>query len=289
MPRWAQGWPEALKARAARYALQRWLGPFLEEPLRLEQLGLDLRGGTGTLRELRLRAAAVDELLAGTGAPLELREGGVGAVTVTVPWAALGTDPVRLRLSHLRLVLRPRQPGGAGPGSPTPGGSQQGRDPPSEPPPLEGLEALALTIDTVLRRLQVLLEEAVLRVELPPQPGGGPGGTLELHLPRVEYEDSGGAPGSGPPAVLHKGLRLRDLRLLWQELPPAWAQVPVSPPALGGLLPGPSELWLHLKQNEALPGPAVEVEGKVGALHLLLPPPLLGTLRGLLGALNPPG
>ncbi|NXT97018.1 ATG2A protein, partial [Buphagus erythrorhynchus] len=109
MPRWGWGWPEALKARAARYALQRWLGPFLEEPLRLEQLGLDLRGGTGSLRELRLRAAAVDELLAEAGAPLELREGGVGAVTVTVPWAALGTEPVRLRLSHLRLVLRPRE------------------------------------------------------------------------------------------------------------------------------------------------------------------------------------
>ncbi|NWV77115.1 ATG2B protein, partial [Dasyornis broadbenti] len=80
-----------------------------------------------------------------------------------------------------------------------------------------------------------------------------------------------------------------DLRLLWQELPPAWAQVPVAPPVLGGLLPGPSELWLRLKQNEALPGPAVELEGKVGALHLLLPPSLLGTLRGLLGALDPPG
>lgn len=279
---------------------------------------------------------AVDELLAGAGAPLELREGSVGAVTVTVPWAALGTEPVRLRLSHLRLVLRPRewrcqppvspatsprsqspspglchhpqcpatspghlpqlpvpprasprsvpcpprrvsppvpltprcplgvsagQPGAPGPGSPPPGGSQQGRAPPPEPPPLEGLEALALTIDTgdtgdtggqrgdtarggrgdlggregtqvslggdmgggvlvwgcggrtrpphvplrvpplpqwphvpnvprcppmspVLRRLQVLLDEAELRVELPPQPGGGPGGALELHLPR---------------------------------------------------------------------------------------------------------
>ncbi|NXH65410.1 ATG2A protein, partial [Rhabdornis inornatus] len=112
---------------------------------------------------------AVDELLAEAGAPLELREGGVGAVTVTVPWAALGTEPVRLRLSHLRLVLRPRQPGSPGPGSPPPGGSQQGRDPPPEPPPLEGLEALALTIDAVLRRLQVLLEDAELRVELPPQ------------------------------------------------------------------------------------------------------------------------
>ncbi|NXE03403.1 ATG2A protein, partial [Chaetorhynchus papuensis] len=204
---------------------------------------------------------AVDELLAGAGAPLELREGSVGAVTVTVPWAALGTEPVRLRLRHLRLVLRPRQPGAPGPGSPPPGGSQQGRDPPPEPPPLEGLEALALTIDTVLRRLQVLLDEAELRVELPPQPGGGPGGALELHLPRAEFEDTGGAPGGGPPAVLLKALRLRDLRLLWQELPPAWAQVPVSPPVLGGLLPGPSELRLRLKQNEALPGPAVGTRG----------------------------
>ncbi|XP_074387198.1 autophagy-related protein 2 homolog A-like isoform X3 [Zonotrichia albicollis] len=229
MPRWARGWPEALKARAARYALQRWLGPFLEEPLRLEQLGLDLRGGTGSLRELRLRAAAVDELLAAAGAPLELREGALGAVTVTVPWAQLGAEPVRLRLQRLRLVLRPRPPGSPGPGSPPPGGAQQGRDPPPEPPPLEGLEALAVTIDTVLRRLQVLLELTELRLELPPQPGGGPGGALELHLPRVEYEDSGGGTG-GAPAVLHKGLRLRDLRVLWQELPPAWAQVPVPPP-----------------------------------------------------------
>ncbi|XP_066427321.1 autophagy-related protein 2 homolog A-like [Molothrus aeneus] len=287
MPRWARGWPEALKARAARYALQLWLGPFLEEPLRLEQLGLDLRGGTGSLRELRLRAAAVDELLAGAGVPLELREGGLGAVTVTVPWAQLGSEPVRLRLQRLRLVLRPRPPGSPGPGSPPPGGSQQGRDPPQEPPPLEGLEALAVTIDTVLRRLQVLLEDTELRLELPPRPGGGPGGALELHLPRVEYEDSGG--GGGPPAVLHKGLRLCDLRLLWQELPPAWAQVPVSPPVLAALLPGPSELSLRLKQNENVPGPGVELEGKVGALHLLLPPPLLGILRGLLGALDPPG
>ncbi|NXS33732.1 ATG2A protein, partial [Pomatostomus ruficeps] len=205
---------------------------------------------------------AVDELLAGAGAPLELREGALGAVTVTVPWAALGTEPVRLRLSGVRLVLRPRRPGGSGSVSPPPGGSQEpqrGREPPPEP--LEGLEALALTIDTVLRRLQVSLEDSELRVELPPQPGGGPGGALELHLPRAEFEDAGGGPGGGPPAVLLKALRLRELRLLWQELPPPWAQVPVSPPALWGLLPGPSELCLRLKQNEALPGPAVGTEG----------------------------
>lgn len=51
----------------------------------------------------------MDELLAAAAAPLELREGGLGAVTVTVPWAQLGSEPVRLRLQRLRLVLRPRE------------------------------------------------------------------------------------------------------------------------------------------------------------------------------------
>ncbi|NXY84997.1 ATG2A protein, partial [Alcedo cyanopectus] len=109
MLRWAPGWSEALKARAARYALERSLGPYLEERLRLEQLSLDLRGGTGTLRHLRLCAAAVDELLAAAGAPLELREGCVSSVTVTVPWAALATEPCALRIRGLRLALGPRE------------------------------------------------------------------------------------------------------------------------------------------------------------------------------------
>ncbi|NXF89942.1 ATG2A protein, partial [Eubucco bourcierii] len=109
MRRWAPSWSEALKARAARYALERSLGPFLEERLRLEQLSLDLRGGTGTLRDLRLSATAVDEVLAEAGAPLELREGCVGSVTITVPWAALGTEPCGLRLTRLRLALGPRE------------------------------------------------------------------------------------------------------------------------------------------------------------------------------------
>ncbi|XP_050193406.1 autophagy-related protein 2 homolog A-like [Myiozetetes cayanensis] len=152
MSRWSRGWPGALKARAARYALQRWIGPFLQEPLRLEQLGLDLGGGTGTLRGLRLRAQAVDELLLGAGAPLELLEGRVGAVTVAVPWAALGTEPVTLRVTELRLLLRPRQEGGRAWLSPGVGAGLDSRS------PLRGLEALALTIESVLRRLRVVLE-----------------------------------------------------------------------------------------------------------------------------------
>ncbi|NXI48527.1 ATG2A protein, partial [Galbula dea] len=109
MRHWAPAWTEALKARAARYVLERSLGPFLEERLRLEQLSLDLRGGTGTLRDLRLCAPAVDEVLAGVGSPLELREGCIGSVTVTVPWTALGSESCGLRLTGLRLALGPRE------------------------------------------------------------------------------------------------------------------------------------------------------------------------------------
>ncbi|XP_033927741.1 autophagy-related protein 2 homolog A-like [Melopsittacus undulatus] len=269
-------WTEPLKARAARYALERSLGPFLEERLRLEQLSLDLRGGTGCLRCLRLRAPAVDELLAAAGAPLELREGVLGSVTVTVPWASLGSRSCSLRVTGLRLALRPRQRGG--PGSSPPPSAR--RDPPPEPPPLEGLEALALTIDGVLRRLRVELQDTELRLELP-------GGALELRLPRLEYEDEGG-PGPGPPPVLLKGLRFGDLRLLWQELPPPGDLEAAPPPLPVGLSPGPSRLSLRLKQNQSLPGPVVEVQGEVGALHLLLPPRLLEALWGLLGTFDPP-
>lgn len=165
--------------------------------------------------------------------------------------------------------------------------------PPLPPPP-----------PAVLRRLRVVLEDTVLRVELPPT-GTQPGAALELRLPRwdlgggrsqglggghwtpprwvgggargpglgkqgdpgvwracwgelvdeggsqvsrgrvrmgtqrsaplpppprVEYQDEGGL-DAGPPAVLHKGLRLCDLRLFCQELPPRWPLVSDPPPA----------------------------------------------------------
>ncbi|XP_049648614.1 autophagy-related protein 2 homolog A isoform X2 [Accipiter gentilis] len=286
MRRWAPGWSEALKARAARYALERSLGPFLEERLRLEQLSLDLRGGTGALRDLRLRAAAVDEVLAGAGAPLELREGCLAAVTITVPWAELGSRPCHLHVTGLRLALSPRQWGGLGPSPPAPGQQEPGRDPPLEPPPLEGLEALALTIDAVLRRLRVVLEDTVLRVELPPT-GTQPGAALELRLPRVEYQDEGGL-DAGPPAVLHKGLRLCDLRLFCQELPPRWPLENAPPRSAGGVQPWPLRA---LPEAETERGAARTHGGRGGEGGGPAPtaaPPAAGGPAGAAGGPQPP-
>lgn len=56
-----------------------------------------------------LPAQAVDEVLAGAGAPLELREGCLAAVTITVPWAELGSRPCHLHVTGLRLALSPRE------------------------------------------------------------------------------------------------------------------------------------------------------------------------------------
>lgn len=281
MRRWAAAWPGALKARAARYALERSLGPFLEERLRLEQLSLDLRRGTGQLTALRLRAAAVDAELCRASVPLELLEGCVAAVAVSVPWAALGTEPCSLHVSGLRLALRPRPGGAAGSDPPPDVTPETTMEPPPEPPPLEGLEALALTIDTVLRQLRVTLEDTVLRLEQLPE-GGRAGAALEIRMERLQYEDEGGV-GAGPPPVLRKRLRIGTVRLYCQELPHC---APPGPLVQVGFSPGPSDVALRLKQNAALPGPKVDVEGTVGALHLLLPPPLLGVLGGLLGALG---
>lgn len=47
-------WSEIVKKKIIRYLLQRYLGRFLLEKLSLEQVTVDLYGGTGTVRDVTL-------------------------------------------------------------------------------------------------------------------------------------------------------------------------------------------------------------------------------------------
>ena len=47
-------WPESIKKRACRYVLQNYVGEYLHEKLRLEQLNVDLYQGTGSVDDLRV-------------------------------------------------------------------------------------------------------------------------------------------------------------------------------------------------------------------------------------------
>ncbi|CAO2584424.1 Autophagy-related protein 2 homolog A [Lemmus lemmus] len=305
MSRWLWPWSNCVKERVCRYLLQHYLGHFFQEHLSLDQLSLDLYKGSVALRDIHLETWSVNEVLRSMESPLELVEGFVSSIEVAVPWAALLTDHCTVCVSGLQLILQPRQ--GPGPGA---ADSQtwascmttslqlaqeclrEGLPEPSEPPqPLEGLEMFAQTIETVLRRIKVTFLDTVVRVEH--SVGDVDRGVaVEVRVQRLEYcdeavRDPSQAPPVDvhqPPAFLHKLLQLTGVRLHFEELP---SQLdPPKPPLQIGSCTGYMELIVKLKQNEAFPGPKLEVSGQLGSLHLLLTPCQLQQLQELLSAIN---
>lgn len=344
MSRWLFPWSGSIKKRACRYLLQHYLGHFLEERLSLDQLSLDLYNGSGVIREINLDAWSVNELLESLGAPLEIVEGFVSSIAVTIPWAALVTDHCTLEVTGLQITCRPKYRNNGswdsqGWSSCMTSSMQLAqeclKDPPEaseEPPaPLEGLEMFAQTIETVLRRIKVTFLDTIVRVEHHPL-DAETGVALEMRIKRVDYCDEAVRDSSQtvpvdihqPPAFLHKILQLNSVQLLYETLGgmqglihsdvmvdsredmkksdeedekdedvvddaskpphPLPSQKPPEP-LLIGQCSGFIETTVKIKQNEMLPGPKFELDGKVGCIHLLLSPCQVTHLTDLLSAL----
>ncbi|KAF7707420.1 autophagy-related protein 2 homolog A [Silurus meridionalis] len=325
MSRWLFPWSGSIKKRACRYLLQHYLGHFLEERLSLDQLSLDLYNGSGVIKEINLDVWAVNELLESLAAPLEIVEGFVQSIKVTIPWAALVTDHCTLEVTGLQITCRPKdRTSGAwdsqGWSSCMTSSMQLAKeclkDPPEaseEPPaPLEGLEMFAQTIETVLRRIKVTFLDTIVRIEHHPLDSKD-GIALEMQIKRLDYCDEAVRDSSQtvpvdihqPPAFLHKILQLNSVQLFYetlgepQSLIPEhtvvsedeerdYAPKPLRPhpgPLLIGSCSGFMETTVKIKQNDMLPGPKLELDGKVGCLHLLLSPSQITNLMDLLTAL----
>ncbi|RVE67358.1 hypothetical protein OJAV_G00102230 [Oryzias javanicus] len=340
MSRWLFPWSGSIKKRACRYLLQHYLGHFLQERLSLDQLGLDLYNGSGVIKEINLDVWAINELLDSLGAPLEIVDGFVSSIKVTIPWQALLTDHCTLEVSGLQITCRPKYRTSGGWDSQGWSSSMTSsmqlaqeclKDPPEaseEPPaPLEGLEMFAETIETVLRRIKVTLLDTIIRIEHQPL-DLKTGVALEVHIKRLEYFDEAVRdPASHtavpvdihqPPAFLHKILQLNAVQLFYDSTgtlqdPPedehqnsAMASeeeeeeeeeedekakplvappCPPSQPLLIGSCSGFIETTVKLKQNDMLPGPKLELDGKVGCIHMLLSPDQITHLTDLLAAL----
>uniref|UniRef100_A0A8C9Z9J4 Autophagy related 2A n=1 Tax=Sander lucioperca TaxID=283035 RepID=A0A8C9Z9J4_SANLU len=323
MSRWLFPWSGSIKKRACRYLLQHYLGHFLQERLSLDQLGLDLYNGSGVIKEINLDVWAVNELLESLGAPLEIVDGFVNSIAVTIPWQALLTDHCTLEVSGLQITCRPKYRTSGGWDSQGWSSSMTSsmqlaqeclKDPPeaSEEPPaqLEGLEMFAQTIETVLRRIKVTFIDTIVRIEHQPL-DLETGVALEVHIKRLEYFDEAVRdPASQtavpvdihqPPAFLHKILQLSAVQLFYdsigtvqgphEEEPPESATpltsppCPASQPLLIGSCSGFIETTVKIKQNDMLPGPKLELDGKVGCVHLLLSPDQITHLTDLLAAL----
>uniref|UniRef100_A0A8C2XJ07 Autophagy related 2A n=1 Tax=Cyclopterus lumpus TaxID=8103 RepID=A0A8C2XJ07_CYCLU len=326
MSRWLFPWPGSIKKRACRYLLQHYLGHFLQERLSLDQLGLDLYNGSGVIKEINLDVWAVNELLETLGAPLEIVDGFVSSIVVTIPWQALLTDHCTLEVSGLQITCRPKYRTSGGWDSQGWSSSMTSsmqlaqeclKDPPeaSEEPPaqLEGLEMFAQTIETVLRRIKVTFIDTIVRIEHQPL-DLETGVALEVHIKRYYFDEAVRDPASQtavpvdihqPPSFLHKILQLSAVQLFYdsngtaQEHPesamaneedeePKPLTSPPCPPAqplLIGSCPGFIETTVKIKQNDMLPGPKLELDGKVGCVHMLLSPDQITHLTDLLSAL----
>uniref|UniRef100_A0A673AS59 Autophagy related 2A n=1 Tax=Sphaeramia orbicularis TaxID=375764 RepID=A0A673AS59_9TELE len=314
MSRWLFPWSGSIKKRACRYLLQHYLGHFLQERLSLDQLGLDLYNGSGVIKDINLDVWAVNELLESLGAPLEIVDGFVSSIKVTIPWQALLTDHCTLEVSGLQITCRPNHMTGeeywwsSSMTSSMQLAQECLKDPPEaseEPPaPLEGLEMFAQTIETVLRRIKVTFLDTIVRIEHQPL-DLETGVALEVHIKRqtavpVDIHQ--------PPAFLHKILQLSSVQLFYDSTDSATAGEgeeeegdeddndedqkeakplvpPVSQPLLIGSCSGFIETTVKIKQNDMLPGPKLELDGKVGCVHMLLSPDQITHLTDLLAAL----
>ncbi|XP_022099406.1 autophagy-related protein 2 homolog B-like isoform X2 [Acanthaster planci] len=225
---WYFPWPDYIKKKACRYLLQHYVGSFQEEKLTLDQLSVDLYSGTGTVKDVKLDVWALNELLESVAAPVEMRDGTVGSISVEIPWSALLTANSKVEIKGLKLTFQPkyrlnteasgsatssmmdsmwtsmsmtssmqlaqeclkRDSSETDPDLASPSSSSSS----SSSQPFEGPELLAQMIESVLTRVEMTLIDTIIRLEHVPQ-GCQSGIALELHIERLRFFDEGAHSG----------------------------------------------------------------------------------------------
>ncbi|XP_032883372.1 autophagy-related protein 2 homolog B isoform X1 [Amblyraja radiata] len=256
-------WPfsESIKKRACRYLLHRYLDHFLEEKLSLEQLSVDLYQGTGSLAQVPLDKSSLNEILDSLDAPLEIIEGFIQNISVSIPWSSLLQENCAVEMQGLEMVFRPRPRVVSG-SEPMYWSSfmtdsmqlakeclsQRLTDDQAEgPQPFEGLEKFAETIETVLRRVKLTFLDSVLRIEHVPE-NSKTGVALEIRIQRIEYCDESATecPDVGihqPTAFARKNLQLSGISFFWFEFPESAKTSPRISPMQQEMEPKLSPSW----------------------------------------------
>ncbi|XP_013170925.1 PREDICTED: autophagy-related protein 2 homolog A isoform X1 [Papilio xuthus] len=201
---WYLPWSESIKKRACRYLLQRYLGNFLEEKLTLDQLSVDLYNGTGTVCDVSLDCEALNELGDSQNWPLEIVDGQMQEITVTIPWSTLLKDDSVVEVNGLSLTVQPKvraepvssmlESMWSSMSSSMQLAAECLREEagPQESNPVEGIEMFAHAIDSVLSRVKVKFVNTKIRIEHVPK-NGVKGIALEIHIQNIDYFDEAGA------------------------------------------------------------------------------------------------
>ena len=209
---------EAVKKRALRYLLQRYMGHFLAEKLSLEQLSIDLYDGKGCIRDLTLDVDGLNDEL--VFLPFRFTSGcEISEISCSVPWSSLTTDSCSLEIYGATFFLnfcnskdeddhlyessylsksmmsssmqmaeeiaseydRDRENSNSGSSN-----------------SFEGLEMMAQLIDSVLRRVKVvatdtriIMKSASSRQTPSPTPSPESGSSIEFKIKRLMCEEDG--------------------------------------------------------------------------------------------------
>lgn len=84
--------------------LVRVLGDYIDD-IDVETLSLSIFRGDVELQDLKFKKTAFDYF----DLPVAIIDGHVGKIRVEIPWLALGTEPIRLTLSNIFLVVQPKK------------------------------------------------------------------------------------------------------------------------------------------------------------------------------------
>ncbi|RWS04521.1 autophagy-related protein 2B-like protein [Dinothrombium tinctorium] len=94
---------DAMKKRALRYLLHRYIGHFLLEKLTLDQLSVDLYDGRGSISDIVLDIFSLNEEL--SFLPLHFLDGCfIKKISVAVPWSSLLSDSCSLQIDGLSFI-----------------------------------------------------------------------------------------------------------------------------------------------------------------------------------------
>ena len=102
---WFSQLSDAFKKRVGKCLINRYLGPFLDEGILLNQLSVD---GPIKLRDVALNTSHINAFLEDSEVPLEFIDGYITELSVTVPMANLLKDNCIFEIRGLTLTLQVR-------------------------------------------------------------------------------------------------------------------------------------------------------------------------------------
>ena len=188
---------ESIKKRALRYLLQRYLGNFLLEKLTLDQLSIDLYGGTGSIRRILLDVDTINDEFNHLSS-FKFIDGSIDELSVNIPWTSLLTDSSSIHFDGISLNLCKlgnkksdefRESNHISKSLMTSSMQIAEEIVNEEEEKFDGLEMFAQLIDSVLRRFKLSARNTSFKFVFPRKTGDGQEIEIKIKYITCEEED----------------------------------------------------------------------------------------------------